>query len=103
MAMTAMGNAVTPIAAATAPLLLAVTAATFGIPEAVAYLVAKSPAALPGVARRGAWLILLSGALATGICVLASNASAGQSLFTPSHTSCTSQIPATARHTSVLF
>ena len=98
MAMTAMGNAVTPIAAlvtmpilsytlgvtgrgeiaaATAPLLLAVTAATFGIPEAVAYLVAKSPAALPGVARRGAWLILLSGALATGICVLASNVLAG--------------------------
>jgi O-antigen/teichoic acid export membrane protein len=62
MAMTALGNAVTPvaalvtlpilsytlgvtgrgeIAAATAPLLLAVTAATFGIPEAVAYLVAE--------------------------------------------------------------
>jgi len=98
MAMTALGNAVTPvaalvtlpilsytlgvtgrgeIAAATAPLLLAVTAATFGIPEAVAYLVAKSPAALPGVARRGAWLILLSGALATVICVLASTMLAG--------------------------
>jgi O-antigen/teichoic acid export membrane protein len=98
MAMTALGNAVTPvaalvtlpilsytlgvtgrgeIAAATAPLLLAVTAATFGIPEAVAYLVAKAPSALPGVARRGAWLILLSGVLATGVCVLASNLLAG--------------------------
>jgi len=94
MAMTALGNAVTPIAAlvtlpilsytlgvtgrgeiaaATAPLLLAVTAATFGIPEAVAYLVAKAPSALPGVARRGTWLILLTGVLATGVCVLASN------------------------------
>ncbi len=93
MVITAMGNAVTPIAAllslpilsytlgvngrgevaaATAPLLLAVTAATFGIPEAVAYLIAKSPAALHNAARRGALLILGAGILATGVCIAAS-------------------------------
>ena len=98
MAMTALGNAVTPVAAlismpiltytlgvsgrgelaaATAPLMLAVTAATFGIPEAVAYLVARSPVALRAVARRGAWLILAAGVLATAVCVLAAKLLAG--------------------------
>lgn len=93
MVTAAIGNAVTPlaalislpiltytlgvtgrgeIAAATAPLLLAVTAGTFGIPEAVAYTVARTPRLLRTAVRRGAVLITLAGALATFVCWLAS-------------------------------
>ena len=90
----AVGNAITPlaalislpiltytlgvtgrgeIAAATAPLLLAVTAGTFGIPEAVAFLVARTPRLLGSAVRRGAALISLAGLLATLACIAASS------------------------------
>jgi O-antigen/teichoic acid export membrane protein len=93
MITTALGNAVTPaaalismpiltyalgvdgrgqIAAATAPLLLATTAATFGVPEAVTYLVAKTPATLRFARRRGAALIALAGVLGTLVSIAAS-------------------------------
>jgi O-antigen/teichoic acid export membrane protein len=89
----AVGNAITPlaalislpiltytlgvtgrgeIAAATAPLLLAVTAGTFGIPEAVAFLVARTPRLLGSAVRRGAALITVAGVLATLTCFAAS-------------------------------
>lgn len=89
MAIIAVGNAVGPIAAlitmpiltytlgvdgrgqiaaASAPLLLATAAATFGIPEAVTYLVARSRSSLRDAVRRGAGLIVLAGAGGTIAC-----------------------------------
>ena len=94
MATTALGNLVGPltallsmpvlayglgvdgrgqVAAATAPLLLATTLSTVGIPEAVTYAVAKSPTVLKVTARRGALLIGLAGLLATLVCIVGSN------------------------------
>lgn len=88
----AIGNAITPLAAlislpiltytlgvtgrgelaaATAPLLLAVTAGTFGIPEAVAFLVARTPRLLGTAVRRGSLLIAAAGVLSTLICFAA--------------------------------
>lgn len=90
MTMTALGNAVAPIAAlastpilsyalgvtgrgelaaATAPLLLGVTASTFGLPEAVMNLVARRPAALVTAMRRSALLITLAGLIGTAVVI----------------------------------
>ncbi|MCW2538476.1 MAG: polysaccharide biosynthesis protein [Frankiales bacterium] len=98
MITTALGNAVTPaaalismpiltyalgvdgrgqIAAATAPLLLATTAATFGVPEAVTYLVARTPATLRFARRRGATMIALAGVFGTLVSIAASPILAG--------------------------
>lgn len=65
------------VAAATAPLILATTAATFGIPEAVTYLVARTPTLKRAAARRGAWLIFIAGLLATAGSVLVADTLAG--------------------------
>lgn len=53
------------VAAATAPLLLATTVATFGIPAAVNYFVSKRPSLVFALARRGIVLTMLAGALAS--------------------------------------
>ncbi|WP_460842296.1 oligosaccharide flippase family protein [Nocardioides marmoraquaticus] len=52
------------VAAASAPMTLAVTVATFGIPEAVTYAVARSPRALRHAAARGTALLTVAGLLA---------------------------------------
>ena len=58
------------VAGATAPFLLVTTIATFGIPEALTYFVARSPASLKALRRRGAVLVVLAGAVATLISVV---------------------------------
>jgi O-antigen/teichoic acid export membrane protein len=59
------------VAAATAPLTLIITAATFGIPDAVQYVVARSPAALRHATRTALALIVLAGLAATAAVILA--------------------------------
>ena len=61
------------VAAATAPLTLIITAATFGIPDAVQYVIARSPGALRQARRTGLALIVLAGVSATVAVVLASS------------------------------
>ncbi|GGL91399.1 oligosaccharide flippase family protein [Nakamurella endophytica] len=89
MATTAIGNAVVPlaslvtmpilsyglgvdgrgqVAAASGPLLLATTAATFGVPEAVTYLVARTPASVRVALRHGALMLVLAGLAGTAAC-----------------------------------
>ena len=98
MLATAVGNAVTPaaalismpilaynlgvtgrgeVAAATAPLMLAITAATFGLPEAVTYFTARNPRVMAAAATRaGAW-ITGAGVVSMAICFVASDLLAG--------------------------
>jgi O-antigen/teichoic acid export membrane protein len=52
------------VAAATAPLALVVTVATFGVPEAVTWAVARSPQLARNAARRGLLLLTLAGLVA---------------------------------------
>lgn len=52
------------VAAATAPLALVVTLATFGIPEAVTWVVARSPHLARNAAGRGIALLIVAGLLA---------------------------------------
>jgi len=59
------------LAAATAPLLLAVTIAPLGIPTAVTYVVARSPRLIGVALRRGAVLTLLAGLVAVVVAVQA--------------------------------
>ncbi|WP_024285425.1 oligosaccharide flippase family protein [Cellulomonas sp. KRMCY2] len=54
------------VAAAMAPLGLAIALTTFGIPEAVTYAVAQHPRLVRAAARNGFGLIVLAGLLATG-------------------------------------
>jgi O-antigen/teichoic acid export membrane protein len=54
------------VAAATAPLALVVTLATFGIPEAVTWVVARSPKLARNAAGRGLVLLTIAGFLAMG-------------------------------------
>lgn len=54
------------VAAAAAPLGLAIALTTFGIPEAVTYVVAHHPRLVRAAARNGFGLIVLAGLLATG-------------------------------------
>lgn len=60
------------VAAATAPLILATTVATFGLPAAVTYFVARHPGLIRGLAARGVVLTLLAGALASAAVALLS-------------------------------
>lgn len=66
------------VAAATAPLLLVLTAATFGIPQAVTYVIARSPASTARVTRMGMILIIVAGLAATGAVILAADWLSGQ-------------------------
>ena len=60
------------LAAATMPLILTVTIATIGLPEAVTYFVAQDRRRTTMLAKRGLVLILLPAAVATAILVLMS-------------------------------
>lgn len=60
------------VAAATAPLALIITVATFGIPEAVTWTVARSPRLARNASRRGFLLLGAGGLVATGGVFLAS-------------------------------
>lgn len=59
------------VAAGHAPLALISTLATFGIPEAVTYVVAVSPGLARLAARRAAWLLIATGAAGMGAVYLA--------------------------------
>jgi O-antigen/teichoic acid export membrane protein len=52
------------VAAATAPLGLAITLMTFGVPESVTYLVARRPGLVRVAARHASWIIVLAGIVA---------------------------------------
>ncbi|MGO4689585.1 oligosaccharide flippase family protein [Glaciibacter sp. 2TAF33] len=58
------------VAAATAPLTLVVTVATFGVPEAVTWVIARFPHLARNVAGRGILILALAGALAMGAVAL---------------------------------
>lgn len=59
------------VAAATAPLFLATTAATFGVPAAVNYSIARHPQLMRSLAGRGFILTILAGLLATAAVFIA--------------------------------
>lgn len=59
------------VAAATAPLALIVTVATFGIPEAVTWVIARSPGLARNAAGRGILILTIAGLLATAAIVFA--------------------------------
>ncbi len=59
------------VAAATAPLGLAIALMTFGVPEAVSYAVARHPRLVRLAARNGALIVVLAGLLATAAVLLA--------------------------------
>ena len=59
------------VAAATAPLFLATTAATFGIPAAVNFSIARHPRLMRSLALRGTLLIAIAGILASTAVFLA--------------------------------
>ena len=52
------------VAAATAPLGLAITVVTFGVPESVTYVVARHPSLVRTAARNASWIIVLAGVAA---------------------------------------
>jgi O-antigen/teichoic acid export membrane protein len=60
------------VAAATAPFALVTAIVTLGVPEAVTYVVARSPGLLRHALRRGVLLLLLAGITATVAVVVAS-------------------------------
>ena len=60
------------VAAAVAPLGLAVALVTFGIPEAVTFAVARNPAVVRAAARNGFRILILAGLLAMGAVYAAS-------------------------------
>lgn len=57
------------VAAATAPLALIVTVATFGIPEAVTWAIARKPALARNAAARGMFILTIAGLFATAAIV----------------------------------
>lgn len=59
------------VAAAIAPMALVVTVATFGVPEAVTWTIARSPGLARNAAGRGLLILTLAGLLATAGIVLA--------------------------------
>lgn len=61
------------VAGATAPMILVITAVTFGIPQALTFAVARMPAVLRVARRRALELITLGGVAATGAVMLAAN------------------------------
>lgn len=60
------------VAAATAPLVLITSVVTFGIPEAVTFLIARTPRLARRIAARAALILTVAGVIATGLVVLAS-------------------------------
>jgi len=58
------------VAAATAPLALVVTVATFGIPEAVTWAIARNPNLARNAATRGVLIVIVAGMLAMGAVAL---------------------------------
>ncbi|MDJ0349993.1 oligosaccharide flippase family protein [Cryobacterium sp. PH29-G1] len=58
------------VAAATAPLALVVTLATFGVPEAVTWAIARNPALARNASNRGMLILVVAGLLAMGAVVL---------------------------------
>ncbi|SEM83578.1 teichoic acid transporter [Cryobacterium sp. TMT1-3] len=58
------------VAAATAPLALVVTVATFGVPEAVTWAIARNPALARNASNRGMLIIVVAGLLAMGAVAL---------------------------------
>ncbi|MWV60592.1 oligosaccharide flippase family protein [Rathayibacter sp. VKM Ac-2754] len=67
------------VAGATAPFLLITTIATFGLPEAITFFVARSPGAVETVRRRGAFLVFLAGLVATVVSLSVAPLLAGDS------------------------
>jgi len=61
------------VAAATAPLTLVITAATFGIPDAVNYVVARSPLTVRRATRTALVLMFIAGLAATAAVILSSS------------------------------
>lgn len=61
------------VAAAAAPLTLAITAATFGIPDAMTYLIARNPRTLRAATRVGSTLIIATALLVTVGVILAAH------------------------------
>lgn len=58
------------VAAATAPLALVVTVATFGVPEAVTWAIARNPNLARNASKRGVLIVIVAGLLAMGAVVL---------------------------------
>ncbi|MBG6214552.1 MAG: oligosaccharide flippase family protein [Cryobacterium sp.] len=58
------------VAAATAPLALVVTVATFGVPEAVTWAIARNPTLARNASNRGLLILVVAGLLAMGAVVL---------------------------------
>ncbi len=58
------------VAAATAPLALVVTVATFGVPEAVTWAIARNPSLARNASNRGMLILVVAGLLAMGAVVL---------------------------------
>lgn len=58
------------VAAATAPLALVVTVATFGVPEAVTWAIARNPTLARNASNRGMLIIVVAGLLAMGAVAL---------------------------------
>ncbi|WP_170315604.1 oligosaccharide flippase family protein [Nakamurella deserti] len=65
------------LAAATAPLILAATASTFGVPEAVTHLIARAPSTMSRVTRLGTLLIASCGLVVTATCIAMAGVLAG--------------------------
>jgi O-antigen/teichoic acid export membrane protein len=65
------------LAAATAPLILAATASTFGLPEAVTHLIARAPATMSRVTRLGTTYIATCGLVVTAACIASAGVLAG--------------------------
>ncbi|WP_166789881.1 oligosaccharide flippase family protein [Cryobacterium sp. TMT1-2-2] len=58
------------VAAATAPLALVVTVATFGVPEAVTWAIARNPTLARNASNRGMLILVVAGLLAMGAVAL---------------------------------
>ncbi len=58
------------VAAANAPLVLVTTVATFGVPNAVTYVIARSPWLVQRASRLGSLIVLIAGLLATAVVML---------------------------------
>jgi O-antigen/teichoic acid export membrane protein len=66
------------VAAATAPFALVVALVTFGVPEAVTYTVARQPHLARNVLRRGGWLLLAAGVVASALVFVSSTVLSGE-------------------------
>jgi O-antigen/teichoic acid export membrane protein len=71
------------VAGATAPLILAITAATFGVPQALTFAVARSPAVMRRAMRSAVVIIIIAGAIATLAVILAAGWLGGRDVELP--------------------